>query len=338
MRGRDVQEWILIGTLESSEISPNSSSVHKSEPKPIKIVGQRNIYSVAFLGDGKHIVSGGDEGKIRRWQAEDGKEVGTPMDAGSAVLNLAVSRDGKRIVSGTVSSELTVWNAQNHEKVTGWKGHSDWVRGVDISPDGTRIATGSDDSTACVWSLSSGQRLLGPWEHNSDVVAVKFSPDGRLIVTATLQHSIRVYDSQDGLLLIDVPIEVASFHNQSLVWAGNSKNLFALSLDGKINYVDVSTGTILSSWSIHSSDQPGCIALASNGTFIAASADSSVLFWDTTTHKRIGSIRVNHTNLVMTMAISANYDLVTGGGKAITLQNICEGLPSSYYENVSVFA
>lgn len=40
--------------------------------------------SVAFLADGKHIVSRDQEGKTRRWRVEDGVKVRTPMDmAGS---------------------------------------------------------------------------------------------------------------------------------------------------------------------------------------------------------------------------------------------------------------
>lgn len=42
---------------------------------------------------------GGGGGKIRRWRAEDGKEVGTPMTAGSPVHSIAVSRDGRREVT-----------------------------------------------------------------------------------------------------------------------------------------------------------------------------------------------------------------------------------------------
>ena len=328
---------MLTGTLELSQNSSNSRTVHKSKPKRIEIVAQDNIYSVAFLVDGKHFVSGGQEGKIRRWRTEDGKEVGTPMDAGNAVYNLAVSRDGKWIVSGTGSGELAVWDVQSQKKVTEWKGHDQWVRGVDISPDGTRIATGSgSDFTVCVWSLSTGEQLLGPLEHDRMVVAVKFSPDGRLIAAATLQRSIRVYDSQNGCLLVDTPIKVFNFFNQSLVWV-NSKNL--LSADGNLNCLDVSTGTTRSSWPIH--DGGGCIALASNGTFIAASSGSSggsaVSFWDTTTHKQIGPI-INHTYVVASMAISANYDLVISGGYVITLWNIRNVLPSSYYEDVSALA
>ena len=94
----------------------------------------------------------------------------------------------------------------------------------------------------------------------------------------------------------------------------------------------MSTGTTLSKWHIHSSNSPACIALVSNGTFIAASAHSSVSFWDTTTREQIGTV-IEHTHSVESMAMSSNYDLVTSGEKIITLRPLCGVLPSHYLDN-----
>ena len=334
VRGKKAESAILTGTKESSE---DSSFAHQKESKSIVTNGRGVIYSVAFLDDGKHVVSGGREGKIRRWRVEDGREVGTPMNAGSDVYSIAVSPDEKWIVSGTRNGMVAMWNAENHSKVTKWKVHNDWVRAVDVSPDGTRIATGSDDGTVCVWSLSTGERLLGPFKHDDSVVAVKFSPNGCLIATATWEQDIRVYDSHNGGLLLEFPVQVNSALNQSLAWASDSKQLFALSRDGNIHCLNVSTRTTLSKWAIHSSKDPRCIALTSNGTFIAVNANSSVSFWDTATHEQIGPV-IKYTRNMVCMALSANYDLVVGGGERITLQGLYGILPHHHLHNVCVCA
>lgn len=262
------------------------------------------------------------------------------MDTGSGIMTIATSRNGKWIVSGTESGQVAVWNATSHKKATEFTGHpAHWVYAVDISPDATKIATGSDDGTARVWSLSTGRRILNPLQHGSTVVTVKFSPDGRLFATATLSpaHSVRIYDSQDGRLLANFPIRVNSSNNQSLAWASDSKQLFALSHDGNIKCLNVSTGTAVLQWPVHSNNHLRCISLAGNGRFIAASANSSVSFWDTTSSKQIGTV-IKCTADVVSMAISPNYDLVTGGGRAITLRSLCDVLPSHYYDVVSAIA
>ena len=163
---------------------------------------QDDIYSVAFLARAKEVVSAGKEQMIRRWQIEDGTEVGTPINPGGPIWSIVVSRDGKWIVSGTESGQVTVWNAESHEKVTEFKAHSNWMRALDVSHDGTKIATGSDDKSVCVWLLSTGQRLLGPLLHHSFfVAAVKFSPNGYCIATATwFRNSVQVYYGGNGSL------------------------------------------------------------------------------------------------------------------------------------------
>ena len=323
----------MVGTWETmNEIltrSPESSEARPSSGKTIKIDSRETICTVAFLVDGKHVVSGDEEGKIRRWRVEDGMEVGTPMDVGSDVFNIAVSRDGKWIVSGTWQL-VQVWSAESGEKVSGFRGHSHWVNAVDVSPDSTKIVSGSYDRTACVWSLSTGKRLLGPWEHDHLVFAVKFSPDGRFIATAT-QKSFWIYDGRDGNLIVNVSIEVSFSLNYSFAWSRNGKHLFAIS-SGKIICLDASTGAMLSQWSIHD-DECNRIALASDDAFIAASSDSSVSFWDTTTHEQIGSV-IEHTAYVNCMAISADYDIVIGGGNEIML---CSLYNMSYCDTVSTF-
>ena len=330
---------------ENRKCGPNyDSRIKRKElllsPKgrPIVIDGQENIRSEAFLVDGKHLVGGGNEGKIRRWRVEDGEEVGMPIDAGSPVVSIAVSRDGKWIVSGTESGLVTVWNVETHEKLTELREYKNRVKAVDVSParDGTRIATGSDDKTVCVWSLSTGERLLGPLKHDDWVVATKFSPDGRFIATATWAHdSVRVYHSHNGHLFVDAPIRAYSALNRWIL-ANDAKQLFVLSHDGNINRLDAYTGAILWKRPIHSSSNAKCITLASNGMFIAASAGSSISFWDTATHKQIGSV-IDQVPTVDSIAISSNHDLATTGGNTISLFNLHDILPWSYFDNVSAF-
>ena len=324
--GQDII-WSLIDgrkTLESSGTRPSSSDAHQ---KMVEIDGQDIIWSVAFLVDGRHVVGGGLESKIRRWRVDDGvEEEGTPMDAGEWVCDIAVSQDGKWIVCGTWTGEVRVWNAETHERVTKFTAHSNRVRAVDVSSDSTKIATGSNSGIACVWSLSTGEQLLDLLEHGQYVSAVKFSPHRHLIATGS-NDSVRIYDSQDGCLFVDVPIGVISSSSQSLAWSSNGVQLFVLSSDDHIHCLDTSTGTTLSQWPVHGNDSM-CIALASNDAFIAAAFRSSISFWDTTTYNQIGSIQ--HTADIGCMAISANYELVISSDEKISLCNLSNILPSSY--------
>ena len=314
-----------------------SRIAEKGKEKSIEIDLRVHAGPVAFVADGDYIV-GDDGNEIRRWRVKDGKEVCQPMDAGNVVRSIAVSRDGKWIVNGADEGHVTVWNAKSHKKAIGLREHKGLVLAVDISPDGTRFATGSLDCSVCVWLLSTGEKLLGPFRHNFGVAAVKYSPDGRHIATATWERdSVRIYDSQDGRLLVDTPIQVGSLYNQSLAWTGSGKELFALSEDGYIHCIHVATGTTLSKWAIHGHLLPRCISLARDGGFIAASAESSVSFWDITTHHQIGPL-IHHPTTVFCLAISANHDLAISGGMKMVLQTLPDILPSFYFDHVRVIS
>ena len=186
------------------------------------------------------------------------------MNVGDTVYNIAVSRDGRWIVSGTESGKVQAWNTKNGGKLAEFTAPFNRVEAVDVSPDSTKIARGSNDKTVRVWSFPTGQKLHEPWRHyNPDVSAVKFSPDrGRLIATAIgwwmhtntnipynlsefFRESVQVYNSQDGHLLVDVPIIVKSSLNQTLSWSSNSEKLLVLSTDDEIYCLSASTGTTL---------------------------------------------------------------------------------------------
>ncbi|KAG9315345.1 WD40-repeat-containing domain protein [Chiua virens] len=313
-----------------------STGTQKKKAKLIEINDRDSILSVAFL-DEKHILGGGPNGTIRCWQVEDTsgnlKEVGAPMDAGSDVYDIAVSQNGKWVVSGTFRGQVRVWNVQSRKKVTELTGHAGPVYAVDVSPDGSKIVTGSDYRTACIWSLPTGQSLHTLVHDGRCVCAAKFSSEGRLVATATWEReSIRIYDAQDGYLLVDFKVKVSVLSNVSVAWSRDNTSLFALSCYGDIHYLDVSTGATLAKWRIHSNYHPQCIALAGNETYIAASANSSVSFWDTVTRRQIGS-PIAHADTVRSMAVSEDHDLLTSADKTITLRNLHDIFPSRYCDN-----
>ncbi|KAG9308564.1 WD40-repeat-containing domain protein [Chiua virens] len=302
--------------------------------KTIEIDGRDAIYSVAFLMEGKHILSGGKQEKIRRWRLEDGQEIARRMDVGGWANSIAVSSDEKWIVGGSGRGSVSVWSVESHERVGEMEGHREGVIGVDISRDGTKIASGSDDHTACIWKRATGERLLTLRHGGSTVVAVKFSPDGRLLATAAWNRSVRVYNSGTGHLLHEFSIRPGSdVNNQCLAW-NDDTHLYAISLEGIIHYLDVSTGETLSRWSIctDGKGKRGCIALPNNRNLIVASTESSISFWDTTTHTKIGS-NIDYNDTVFTMAISDNYDIAIGHGRTITVRNLGDILPCRYVHN-----
>lgn len=153
-----------------------------------------NVQRVDVSPDGRHIVSGGDDGMIRRWDLESGEPDGDPLTGQTEKAGAAYVRDGRWIASSTMDGTLRIWDAN-----TGAVVHVVKLRGDDnlsgsLSPDGALFAAGHRDGTVHLWDLATGKQAGEPIRaHNGWVTAVAFSPDGSRLVTGGQDGTMRLW-------------------------------------------------------------------------------------------------------------------------------------------------
>ena len=113
----------------------------------ISIDGKAFVNSVALSVEAKILVSGHEDGTVRRWNAQSGELIGEPMSGHTKYVNsLAIRRN--LIVSGSVDWLLYWWNATTGESIgSALQGHGDWVTWIAVSADGKLIVSGSWDGT-----------------------------------------------------------------------------------------------------------------------------------------------------------------------------------------------
>ena len=261
---------------------------------------------LAFAANGEHLLASGDK-VARVWRVEDGKPMAT-LDA-EGVLCLAVSKDGRWIAVGTLFGELSMWDAKTYKKDFShgdYPGHR--VSGVDFSPDSTRLVSASYNGTASVWDTAT-RKQVQTLEHDRWVSAARYSPQGDRIATAT-HNSVRVWDSHNGRLLVDIKVEVIPRYNAGLLWFNN--HLFVVS-DSTIKEFDAFTGSAVSEWPVPEINYFNCIALAKHEEFIAYSTNRTVTFWDTATHTQL--VLIQHSQDIGSIAFSPDDRFIAIGGK-----------------------
>ena len=211
---------------------------------------------------------------------------------------------------------------------------------VDISSDSTKFATGSATAggNASIWSLTTGKRLLGPLKHDGWVVGVRFSPNDDRIATAAAEsargntaNSIRIYNSENGHLLLDIPFAFQRC-STTLVWSADGRQLFAPSYHREVKRFDTSSGSLLGKWSVPGDNNwPAFLILSHNQKFAAVVSLKALSFWDTSTYQQIGTT-IEHTDGVWSIALSPDDDCIAtgeGAGK-VTLRSLRNILPASY--------
>jgi hypothetical protein len=273
-----------------------------------KINAGSDICAVVCAANGEYLVSGGKD-DVRMWRVEDGKQMAT-MDA-ERVLCLAVSKDDRWIAAGTRGGDVFVWDAQTYEIVfSHTESDSDsCTNGVDFSPDSTRLVSASDNRTASIWEIATRRRVQTLAHRGEWVTTAKYSPHDDRIATAT-GHSVRVWDSNDGRLLVHIPVKVTPWRNTGLLWFNN--DLFVIS-NSKIKQIEASTGSALSEWPVPDNINLSCIALPKNGEFIVYSTRRTVTLWDTVTHAQLGLIQ--HPQDIRSISVSPDDRFLAVGGE-----------------------
>ena len=74
----------------------------------VTIHSGNEVYSVAFSGDGTHIVSGSKDKSVWVWNASTGADFKTLNGHTEIVLSVAFSNDGTHIVSGSLDRSVRV--------------------------------------------------------------------------------------------------------------------------------------------------------------------------------------------------------------------------------------
>ncbi|KAK0803971.1 hypothetical protein LTR91_008727 [Friedmanniomyces endolithicus] len=192
---------IAYGSGECVLIQEAATGVEKQ-----KLVGHTSVITaVAFLLDGRTVVSGSWDMTVRLWDIEIGKEKQKFIGHTQSVLCVAGSLDSRTIASGSVDRTVRLWDARTGIQKQSFTGHSDAIVAIAFSAGGKTIASGSWDMTVRLWDATMSeetQKLEGPEDSgpslNNPITAMCVSLDGQMIVSGSWDGTIRLWDVATG--------------------------------------------------------------------------------------------------------------------------------------------
>jgi len=229
-----------------------------------------------------------------------------------SVTSLMFSSDGTSLVSGSFDTTIKLWDIQTGGVIKTFSGHTNYVLSVSISPDCTRIASGSEDYTIRLWDVQTGEcHCVIKQEFWGDNVS--FSPTDPQYLLSQSSSEIWQWDidgnkipptyagsypafSSDGtqfVLCNNAVVTVRNTDSRAIVAEFHITNSVAscccFSPDGKL--VAVAAGHTAYVWGITGPDpclvgtfightrEIISLAFSSPTSFISASKDKSVKFW-----------------------------------------------------------
>jgi WD40 repeat protein len=157
-----------------------------------------DINDVAITLDGRRVISGSGDQKLRVWDLKTGQTLRILEGHTGRVRAVAVTPDGRRAVSGARDNRLRVWDLESGQTLRTLEGHTDDVNAVAVTPDSCRAVSGSDDRTLRLWDLESGQTIRTLEGHTEGVWTVTIMPNGQCALSGARDNTLRLWDLESG--------------------------------------------------------------------------------------------------------------------------------------------
>jgi eukaryotic-like serine/threonine-protein kinase len=165
---------------------------NRKDPHPLG--DSLGIRALAFDAEGKRVLTGGRNGKVKLFDAATGTKIFETAGHTGLVGAVAFSPDGKLLASASGDKSIKIWDAATGQEKLTLKNHEAGVYAIAFAPNGRMLVSGAWDKTVRLWDLDSGSpidSLPGPTQ---DVWSVDFSPNGKLVAATGEDQMVRVWD------------------------------------------------------------------------------------------------------------------------------------------------
>ncbi len=255
--------------------------------------------AIDWSDDGQWIVSGGNDGGAV-WNASAGTLVSRFREHPEMLLDVSFSHQSSSVIDShmmplplpnlcvcsTDGHSTIVWRAATGERVgTVISTPSTVTRSVIFDSSSSAVLGAREDGEITTWNVEDGQARRHWSGHQNAVLQMVRNFDGTRLVTASLDGSIRIWNSSGQTLHVG-PQHI--LHASSVAFTPDGKLAVSGDTSGQIHVWDVDTGRRLS----HQHLGPArCVACNPDGNYLASGGDDgTVRLWDLATGTMLSTL------------------------------------------------
>jgi len=161
------------------------------------------VYSADFSPDGKFIISGDYQDRLKIWDAKTGQFIRTFADQYSGIHAVSFSPDGQSILSKSNNNTLKLWDSETGKEMQifeqfykkGVSRNDSTSSQIAFSPNGKVAVSVQNNSSPTLWDIETGEKIGHFSGHAKLVKTVAFSPDGMLLVSGSEDHTVKIWNT-----------------------------------------------------------------------------------------------------------------------------------------------
>lgn len=271
----------------------------------------QGVSSVAFLHDGRHVLSAGHDESVIEWDIVERAPVRVMRGHKGAVTSVAASREGAIAVSGGRDKTVQTWDLGSGFALARLEGHRGWVFSVDVSPDGSRAISGGIDTTVRFWDLTRGRTIATMKGHDDSVSQVVFFADSLRALSGSRDGTLRVWDLESRR------------EEQAFASGADSVRAVAVTRDGRLA-LSAGAEPVLRLWDLERGvevhrfeghrEAVAAVAFSPDGKrAVSGGYDGTIRVWDVRAGAALQTFQ-GHLEPVLTVAFSPAGTHVLSGG------------------------
>ena len=319
-------------TLASGNINSNVI-IWQIEKDFVYTLGHKDyINFITYSPDGKYLVTGDDESKIKLWDSISGSLIHTLPAHNGPVCSAKFSPTGKSLSSCGRDGLIKVWNTETWDCTHTINGHDGkCVFSLSYSPDGNFLCSCGKDTTIKIWDTKTtrlSRTFVDGWHFT---YSASFSHDGNLVASCGSEGlCIRILKT--GKKIFETTDSSAVF---PCAFSPDDKYLAANVFKGTVSVWEIQTGTKVHSLpKLKSAYNP--IAFSPCGKYLAYGYSYiGVIIWDL--ERRNCSKLFNFNVNVVSIEYSPDGRLLSTGNENgdIYIWVLKENNPSNFKYKIS---
>jgi WD40 repeat protein/serine/threonine protein kinase len=306
----DTRNWQRLDVL------PGVSDKTRAERFKLQPFNEQLLVSaIAFVPDGKTLISAGTDGLVKLWDASQ-PELSAPLASDlTDAWWVTITPDNRTVIAA--GNNVRLWDFATKRELARFDDHGCQVLAGALGQDGRLLATADVKGTIRLWLLMEDMSrrplttvLTG---HEGPVQALAISPDGRTLASGGMDGTVRLWDTATGkqLRLLDKanePIFALAFHPGGKVLASGGT-------DRVVRLWDVASGDMVAQNA--EDERVRILAYSPDGAVLAVglatkTADASVMLRRGNTFERLADLS-GHSGVVRSLAFSPDGSRLASG-------------------------